>query len=86
MELFQFITGSLEDVKHNLDIAELDDNYKNPTETLPLSPPPQCNQNECGKCKSCNVIMSATSLTLMKEVLRFVSKLNGVTIRIGKGG
>ena len=30
--------------------------------------------------------VSATSLTLMKEVLRFVSKLNGVTIRIGKGG
>ena len=28
-------------------------------------------------------LLSATSLTLMKEVLRFVSKLDGVTIRIG---
>src|SRR5882762_5085314 len=48
----EFITGSLEDVKQNLDIAELDDQYKNPTETLPISPPPQCNQNACGECKS----------------------------------
>ena len=50
----KFITGSLEDVKQNLDIAELDDQYKNPTETLPIPPPPQCNQNACGKCKSCH--------------------------------
>ena len=49
----EFITGSLEDVKRNLDIAELDDQYKNPTETLPIPPPPQCNQNGCGGCKSC---------------------------------
>jgi hypothetical protein len=54
----EFITGSLEDVKKNVDIAELDDDYKNPTETLPIPPPPQCNQNECGKCKSCNAIRS----------------------------
>ena len=49
----EFITGSLEDVKRNLDIAELDDQHKNPTETLPIQPPPQCNQNACGECKSC---------------------------------
>ena len=35
----EFITGSLEDVKQNVDIAELDDNYKNPTEMLPIPPP-----------------------------------------------
>jgi len=28
----EFITGSLEDVKKKVDIAELDDEYKNPTE------------------------------------------------------
>ena len=39
----EFITGSLEDVKKNVDIAELDDKYKNPIETLPIQPPPQCN-------------------------------------------
>jgi hypothetical protein len=54
----EFITGSLEDVRQNLDIAELDGNYKNPTETLPIPPPPQCNQNECGKCESCNATSS----------------------------
>ena len=49
----EFITGSLKDVKQNVDIAELDDTYINPTETLPIPPPPMCNQNECGECKSC---------------------------------
>jgi len=49
----EFITGSLENVKQNLDIAELNDKYKNPTETLPIPPPPLCNQNECGECKIC---------------------------------
>jgi hypothetical protein len=39
----ELITGSLEDVKQNLDITKLDDEYKNPTETLPIPPPPQCN-------------------------------------------
>ena len=38
------------------------------------------------ECRRLRRIMSATSLTLMKEMLRFVSKLDGVTIRIGKGG
>jgi len=52
----EFITGSLENVKKNVDIAELDDEYKNPTETLPISPSLQCNQNECGECKSCKAI------------------------------
>jgi hypothetical protein len=41
-----------------VDIAELDDDYKNPTETLPIPPPPQCNWNDCGECKSCNAIGS----------------------------
>jgi hypothetical protein len=54
----EFITGSLEDVKQNLDMAELDDEYKNPTETLPIPPPPKCNQGDCGECKSYNAIDS----------------------------
>ena len=54
----EFVTGSLEDVKQNVDIAQLYNGYKNLTETLPIPPPPQCNQNECGGCKSCNTISS----------------------------
>jgi hypothetical protein len=56
VQMGEFITGSLEDVKKNVDIAKLDDEYKNTTETLPIPPPLQCNQNECGKCKSCKTI------------------------------
>jgi hypothetical protein len=33
----EFITGSLGDVKQKLDMAELDDEYKNPTETLQIT-------------------------------------------------
>ena len=54
----EFIAGSLKDVKKYLDIAELDDKYENPTETLPIPPPLQCNQNECGGCKSCKTTSS----------------------------
>ena len=54
----EFITGSLEDVKQNLDIAELDDQYKNPTEMLPIPPPPQCNTSGCHECKSCQATSS----------------------------
>ena len=54
----EFITGSLEDVKQNLNIAELDGKYKSPTETLPIPTSPQCNQNECGECKSCKATSS----------------------------
>jgi len=38
--------------KKDLDVAELDDKYRNPTETLPIPTSPQCKQNECGECKS----------------------------------
>jgi len=36
----EFVTGSLEDVRQDLNIAELDDKYENPTDTLPIPPPP----------------------------------------------
>jgi hypothetical protein len=49
----EFITGTMEDVKKNLDIAELDNEYKNPTETLPTPPPSPWKQDDCTGCKSC---------------------------------
>jgi len=58
VDMGEFITGNLEDVEQNLDIAKLDDQYKNPTETLPIPPPSQCNQNACGECKSCQATSS----------------------------
>ena len=54
----ELITGTFPDVKKKLDVAELDDEYKNPTETLPMPPPPLCKKNECGKCKSCKAMSS----------------------------
>src|SRR6267378_1215439 len=76
----EFITGSLEDVKKNVDIAELDDKYKNPTETLPIPPPPQCNQNECGKCKYCKAIGSwQTQFNTTVDDILFRSNLHKCT-------
>jgi len=76
----EFITGSLENVKHNVDIAELNDEYKNPTETLPIPPPPQCNQNECGKCKCCKAISSwKTQFNSTVDDILFRSNLHKCT-------
>jgi hypothetical protein len=76
----EFITGSLEDVKKNVDIAELDDEYKNPTETLPIPPLLQCNQNECGKCKSCDAISSwQTQFNSTVDDILFRSNLHKCT-------
>jgi hypothetical protein len=49
----EFMTGKMEDVKKKLDIAELDDKYVNPTETLPIPPPVSCGEDVCGVCESC---------------------------------
>ena len=76
----EFITGSLEDVKQNLDIAELEDDYKNPTETLPIPPPPKCNQNECGNCKYCKAIGSwQTQFNSTVDDILFRSNLHKCT-------
>src|ERR1700683_2994904 len=76
----EFITGSLEDVKKNVDIAELDDDYKNPTETLPIPPPPQCNRNDCGECKSCNANSSwQTQFDSTVDDILFQSNLHKCT-------
>ncbi|KIM92270.1 hypothetical protein PILCRDRAFT_48053, partial [Piloderma croceum F 1598] len=76
----EFITGSLDDVKRNVDIAELDDEYQNPTETLPIAPPPQCNQNKCGKCKYCKAIGSwQTQFNSTVDDILFQSNLHKFT-------
>ena len=76
----EFITGSLQDVKQNVDIAELDDDYNNPTKTLPIQPPPQCNQNECGECKSCNAISSwQTQFESIVDDILFQSNIHKCT-------
>jgi hypothetical protein len=49
----EFMTGKMEDVKKKLDIAELDDKYVNPTETLPIPPSVPCGEDGCGACESC---------------------------------
>ena len=68
----EFIIGSLEDVKKYVDIAELDDDYKSPTETLPIPPPPQYNQNDCGKCKSHYAIVHGKlDLILLQTIFFF---------------
>jgi hypothetical protein len=52
----EFLTCKMEDVKKNIDLAELDDMYKNPTEILPTSPPPPCHKKECSNCESCEAL------------------------------
>ena len=48
----EFITGTIDEVKEQVENNEKHGNYYNPTETLP-EPPPACCSHMCGICKLC---------------------------------
>jgi hypothetical protein len=50
----EFMTGKMEDVKAKVD-KEVATNkeYKDPTQTLPIPPPPECPNNNCDTCENC---------------------------------
>ncbi|KIM78334.1 hypothetical protein PILCRDRAFT_49114, partial [Piloderma croceum F 1598] len=50
----EFFNGKMHEIKEKIDTAELDNNYVNPTETLPLPPPEFCDKPNCQNCKTCN--------------------------------
>ncbi|EDQ98868.1 uncharacterized protein LACBIDRAFT_318605 [Laccaria bicolor S238N-H82] len=49
----EFMTGSMDKVKHEVEIEKNQNtNYKDPTQTLPEAPPPFCDCNNCEKCEN----------------------------------
>ena len=51
----EFLTGTHCEVQQNISNSMIQHDYVNPTETLPVSPPPKCtNAVECGSCIKCN--------------------------------
>jgi len=49
----EFLMGSIEEIRHNVDAAEQNKNYQPPTHTLPDPPPPSCKVKACTGCFLC---------------------------------
>lgn len=52
------MTRSKEEVEENVVAAEHHTNYHKPTETMPESPPPSCQDTNCNCCQSCDTLAS----------------------------
>jgi hypothetical protein len=52
----EFMTGTMEDVRSEIDDAEKLKDYIPPTRTLPDAPPPKCPQSQCSGCFLCSLI------------------------------
>ena len=51
----EFLTGTHQEVQQNVSNDMIQHDYVNPTETLPVPPPPKCrNALGCGSCINCN--------------------------------
>jgi Helitron helicase-like domain at N-terminus/PIF1-like helicase len=52
----EFLTGTMNEVKSKVDKFSDNQNYQDPTQTLPEAPPPLCNElsNDCFDCKNQN--------------------------------
>ena len=69
----EFLTGSMEEVKHNVDTEKsLNKDYADPTQTLPESPPPLCKDacKECYDCKHLHSWWSRFKTTVDDLILR----------------
>ena len=51
----EFLTGSHQDVQQKVNNSMIQDEYNNPTETMPIPPRLKCERgNECGSCSNCH--------------------------------
>ena len=53
----EFLTGTKDEVAEKVKMASAMEGYQDPTETLPLSPPPLC-PSSCGSCENCQTLHS----------------------------
>jgi hypothetical protein len=56
----EFITGSKEAVSKNVELMMASSEYKNPTETMPVPPPPLCTHVHCKGCNKCTALALQT--------------------------
>ena len=56
----EFMTGPKEIVEKNLELRMSLESYKNPTETMPVPPPPACTFPSCKGCEKCFALASWT--------------------------
>jgi hypothetical protein len=71
VHLGEFITGSIDEVKQKVETEQAqNDNYGDPTQTLPEAPPPMCiNPKTCSNCSNCKDLECWwTTLRVLNEV------------------
>jgi hypothetical protein len=56
----EFMTGPKETVEENLEVRMASELYEDPTETLPVPPPPRCTSPSCKGCDKCLALASWT--------------------------
>ena len=54
----EFMSASLKDIEANIRESSTSDDYKDPTEMLPESPPPPCLNDACNACNQCTDLES----------------------------
>lgn len=53
----EFLSGTYDEISEKVKLASTTKDYNDPTETLPLAPPPSCLLN-CGTCNTCTILKS----------------------------
>lgn len=67
----EFMTGSMDKVKHQVDIEKNQNkDYKDPTQTLPEAPPTFCDCNNCEKCENLSTWWQEYAKTVDDLILR----------------
>src|SRR6202008_1647872 len=52
----QFITGNRTDVTQKRNIRQINPDYHDPTQVLPIPPPPRCTLSKCEGCDQCTAL------------------------------
>jgi len=55
----EFLTGSIHEVKQNINLQKMEDpHYEDPTQTMPIPPPDECKEKTCdnNNCSDCQAL------------------------------
>ncbi|KAF9459555.1 hypothetical protein BDZ94DRAFT_1381145 [Collybia nuda] len=84
----EFMTGSMQDIKDQLDENQGSKSYKNPTQTLPDPPLPMCTQKECKvdpKTGALNIKKGEAWINTFTPIVAYLFRCNSDTTSLMSG-